>query len=111
MLSRMVTHCLELLAADSNQNEILLNEERYNLGGISIVELHRLVYAQVLASHRLTSQVCEIMFTLFMLIGMCVKSANRKYRFFVIYLNSLLCCAGRHLQFMVTKLVVLLSFF
>ncbi|KAG0494291.1 hypothetical protein HPP92_005285 [Vanilla planifolia] len=53
----MVTHCLELLTADNNQNKIFLHEERYNLGGISILELHRLVYAQVLASHPLTSQI------------------------------------------------------
>ncbi|KAK8964724.1 Nuclear pore complex protein Nup85 [Platanthera guangdongensis] len=52
----MITHALELLAADSNQNEILFSE-RYNLGGISIVELHRIVYAQVLFSHSLTSQI------------------------------------------------------
>ncbi|KAH0460104.1 hypothetical protein IEQ34_010767 [Dendrobium chrysotoxum] len=53
----MVTHSAELLTADNNQNEILLHEERYNLGGISIVELHRLVYCQVLTSHPLTWQV------------------------------------------------------
>lgn len=52
----MITHSLELLAADSNRNEILLSE-RYNLGGISIVELHRIVYAQDLFSHSLTSQI------------------------------------------------------
>lgn len=54
---RMVAHAIELLTAGSNQAEMLLHEERHNLGGISIEELHRLVYAQVLASHALTWQV------------------------------------------------------
>lgn len=53
----MVAHAIELLIAGSEQSEILLHDERYNLGGISIVELHRLVYAQVLSSHALTWQV------------------------------------------------------
>ncbi|KAL6980098.1 Nucleoporin nup85 [Sarracenia purpurea var. burkii] len=52
----MVTHAVELLTAGSTQAEILLLEERYNLGGISMEELHRLVYAQVLSSHVLTWQ-------------------------------------------------------
>lgn len=53
----MVAHALELLTAGSEQAEILLHDERYNLGRISIVELHRLAYAQVLSSHALTWQV------------------------------------------------------
>ncbi|XP_020575368.1 nuclear pore complex protein NUP85 [Phalaenopsis equestris] len=53
----MVTHSAELLTADSHQNELLLYEERYSLGGISIMELHRLIYAQVLASHSVTWQI------------------------------------------------------
>ncbi|PKA57242.1 Nuclear pore complex protein Nup85 [Apostasia shenzhenica] len=53
----MVTHSLELLTTDSDQTEILLHEERYSLGGISIMELHRLIYAQVLSSHPLTWQI------------------------------------------------------
>jgi len=53
----MVTHATELLTAENDQADILLHEERYNLGGISIDELHRLVYAQVLSSHPLTWQV------------------------------------------------------
>ena len=57
---RMVAHAIELLTAGSEQAEILLHDERYNLGGISIVELHRLVYAQVLSSHALTWQVSAI---------------------------------------------------
>lgn len=54
---RMVTHATELLTAENDQADILLHEERDNLGGISIDELHRLVYAQVLSSHPLTWQV------------------------------------------------------
>lgn len=53
----MVAHAIELLTAGSDQAEILLHEERYSLGDISIAELHRLVYAQVLASHAFTWQV------------------------------------------------------
>lgn len=53
----MVAHAIELLTAASDQAENLLQEERHNLGGISIEELHRLVYAQVLFSHALTWQV------------------------------------------------------
>ncbi|MQM02478.1 hypothetical protein Taro_035238 [Colocasia esculenta] len=57
LLSLMVVHSIELLTADSKQADALLHEERYNLGGISIEELHRLVYAQVLSSHPLTWQI------------------------------------------------------
>ena len=53
----MVAHAIELLTAGSDEAEVLLHEERYSLGDISIAELHRLVYAQVLASHVLTWQV------------------------------------------------------
>ena len=53
----MVAHAIELLTAGSDQAEVILQEERYNLGQISIAELHRLVYAQVLSSHVLTWQV------------------------------------------------------
>ncbi|GAV72758.1 Nucleopor_Nup85 domain-containing protein [Cephalotus follicularis] len=56
----MVTHAIELLTTASDQAEILLHEERYNLGGISVEELHRLVYAQVLSSHALTWQIAPI---------------------------------------------------
>ncbi|MCL7037925.1 hypothetical protein MKW94_030141, partial [Papaver nudicaule] len=56
----MVVHAIELLTAGSNQAEMLLHEERHNLGGISIEELHRLVYAQVLASHALTWQIAPV---------------------------------------------------
>lgn len=55
--NRMVAHAIELLTAGSDQAEVILHEERYNLGEISIAELHRLVYAQVLSSHALTWQV------------------------------------------------------
>ena len=48
---------MELLAADNDYADIMLHEERPNFGGISIEELHRLVYAQVLCSHSLTWQV------------------------------------------------------
>ncbi|KAE8732631.1 Nuclear pore complex protein NUP85 [Hibiscus syriacus] len=40
--------------------EMLLHEERQNMGGISIEELHRLIYAQVLSSHPLTWQIAPI---------------------------------------------------
>ncbi|XP_077217891.1 nuclear pore complex Nup85-like protein [Tasmannia lanceolata] len=56
----MVVHAIELLTAENSQAEVLLHEERYNLGGISIEELHRLVYAQVLSSHALTWQIAPI---------------------------------------------------
>lgn len=57
LINRMVAHAIELLTAESDQAETLLCEEHDNLGGISIEELHRLVYAQVLSSHSLTWQV------------------------------------------------------
>uniref|UniRef100_A0A5B7BKJ9 Nuclear pore complex protein Nup85 n=1 Tax=Davidia involucrata TaxID=16924 RepID=A0A5B7BKJ9_DAVIN len=66
----MVAHAVELLTAGSTQAEILLHEERYNLGGISIEELHRLVYAQVLSSHPLTWQIAPIYLTSCMKQGM-----------------------------------------
>ncbi|KAJ7965937.1 Nuclear pore complex protein Nup85 [Quillaja saponaria] len=59
----MVVHAIELLTAGSEQTEILLHEERDSLGGISIGELHRLVYAQVLSSHALTWQIAPIYLT------------------------------------------------
>ncbi|XP_022132005.1 nuclear pore complex protein NUP85 [Momordica charantia] len=59
----MVTHAMELLTEESDQAETLLHEERHDLGGISIVELHRLVYAQVLCSHAFTWQIAPIYLT------------------------------------------------
>ncbi|PIA42797.1 hypothetical protein AQUCO_02000323v1 [Aquilegia coerulea] len=59
----MVAHAIELLTAGNTQAEVLLHEERYNLGGISIEELHRLVYAQVLSSHPLTWQIAPVYLT------------------------------------------------
>ncbi|GFS44894.1 hypothetical protein Acr_00g0092700 [Actinidia rufa] len=56
----IVAHAVELLTAGSTQADILLHEERYNLGGISMEELHRLVYAQVLSSHALTWQAWDL---------------------------------------------------
>ncbi|KAK6912748.1 Nucleoporin Nup85-like [Dillenia turbinata] len=56
----MVCHAIELLSAGSNQAEVLLHEEPYNLGGISIEVLQRLAYAQVLSSHELTWQIAPI---------------------------------------------------
>nr|CAB3474230.1 unnamed protein product [Digitaria exilis] len=53
----LVTHAMELLTADNDYADTMLHEERPNLGGISIEELHRLVYAQVLCSHSLTWQI------------------------------------------------------
>ncbi|XP_042387055.1 nuclear pore complex protein NUP85-like [Zingiber officinale] len=55
----MVAHGTELLAAGSDYADIQLHEERYNLGSISIEELHWLVYAQVLSSHPLTWQIAS----------------------------------------------------
>ncbi|KAL8216880.1 hypothetical protein R6Q57_023717 [Mikania cordata] len=56
----MIAHATELLTAGSIEAEILLKEERDKLGGISIEESHRLVYAQVLSSHALTWQIAPI---------------------------------------------------
>ncbi|KAJ8751182.1 hypothetical protein K2173_016363 [Erythroxylum novogranatense] len=56
----MVSHAIELLTAESNQAGILLHEERHSLGEISMEELHRLIYAQVLSSHVLTWQIAPI---------------------------------------------------
>ncbi|KAK4761684.1 hypothetical protein SAY87_029568 [Trapa incisa] len=56
----MVAHAIELLTVGSNEAESLLHEERYNLGEISLEELHRLAYAQVLSSHALTWQIAPV---------------------------------------------------
>uniref|UniRef100_A0A7N0T5D4 Nuclear pore complex protein Nup85 n=1 Tax=Kalanchoe fedtschenkoi TaxID=63787 RepID=A0A7N0T5D4_KALFE len=56
----MVAHAIELLTAGSDEADFLLNEDRSNLGGISIKELYRLIYAQVLSSHPLTWQIAPI---------------------------------------------------
>ncbi|KAJ4797421.1 Nuclear pore complex protein NUP85 [Rhynchospora pubera] len=53
----IVAHAVDLLTANSEYTDGLLNEERYQLGGASIGELYMLVYAQALASHPLTWQV------------------------------------------------------
>ncbi|KAF8647360.1 hypothetical protein HU200_065396 [Digitaria exilis] len=45
------------LTADNDYADMMLHEERPNFGGISIEELHWIVYAQVLCSHSLTWQV------------------------------------------------------
>ncbi|XP_029125916.1 nuclear pore complex protein NUP85 isoform X2 [Cajanus cajan] len=66
----LVAHAIELLTTGSEQSEILLHEDRYNLGGISIVELHRLAYAQILSSHALTWQIAPIYLTSCMKQGM-----------------------------------------
>ncbi|KAI9106939.1 hypothetical protein K1719_022467 [Acacia pycnantha] len=66
----MVAHAVELLSAGSEQAEILLYEGRDNLGGISIGELYRLIYAQVLSSHSLTWQIAPIYLTSCMKQGM-----------------------------------------
>ena len=52
-----MAHVMELLTAKSKYAQSLLREERYALGGISLEELNRLFYAQVLSSHQLTWQV------------------------------------------------------
>lgn len=53
---------MELLIEENDEAETLLHEERHDLGGVSIEELHRLVYAQVLCSHAFTWQVCVFLF-------------------------------------------------
>lgn len=53
---------MDLLTANSEYTDGLLNEERYQLGGASIGELYMLVYAQSLASHPLTWQVSFLNF-------------------------------------------------
>ncbi|CAL1373436.1 unnamed protein product [Linum trigynum] len=66
----MVAHAIELLTAGSNEADILVHEEREDLGGISLEELHRLVYAQLLSSHLLTWQIAPIYLTSCMRQGM-----------------------------------------
>jgi nuclear pore complex protein Nup85 len=56
----MLAHMIELLTAKSPQAEVLLRNEKYTLGGISLEELYRLVYAQVLSSHSFTWQMAPI---------------------------------------------------
>ncbi|XP_050886033.1 nuclear pore complex protein NUP85 isoform X2 [Lathyrus oleraceus] len=85
----MVAHAVELLTAGSEQAEILLHDERYNLGGISMMELHRLAYAQVLSSHALTWQIAPIYLTSCMKQGMGLLE-NLLYRQSVQHNNLLL---------------------
>ncbi|KAJ7568426.1 hypothetical protein O6H91_01G032400 [Diphasiastrum complanatum] len=53
----MMAHVVELLTAKSTHAQALLLEERSALGSISLEELHRVIYAQVLSSHHLTWQL------------------------------------------------------
>eukprot|EP00249_Psilotum_nudum_P015814 c25530_g1_i3 orf=409-2625(-) len=55
--SWMLTHLMELLTLKSSRSQTLLRDEKPSLGGISLEELHRLVYAQVLSSHTSTWQL------------------------------------------------------
>uniref|UniRef100_A0A6N2NGF3 Nuclear pore complex protein Nup85 n=3 Tax=Salix viminalis TaxID=40686 RepID=A0A6N2NGF3_SALVM len=66
----MVAHAIELLTARSDQADILLHKEHDDIGGISMEELHRLVYAQVLTSHFLTWQIAPVYLTSCMKQGM-----------------------------------------
>ncbi|XP_030448414.1 nuclear pore complex protein NUP85 isoform X1 [Syzygium oleosum] len=66
----MVAHAIELMTAGSDEAESLLCEEQYNLGELSIQELHRLVYAQVLSSHAFTWQIAPVYLTSCMKQGM-----------------------------------------
>lgn len=66
----MVTHAIELLTARSDQADFLLHKEHDDIGGISMEELHRLVYAQVLTSHFLTWQIAPVYLTSCMRQGM-----------------------------------------
>ncbi|VFQ73209.1 unnamed protein product [Cuscuta campestris] len=59
----MMAHAIELLTSECTQAEILLHEEQPKLEGISLEELHRLVYAEVLSSHALTWQIAPIYLT------------------------------------------------
>ncbi|KAL6536256.1 Nucleoporin nup85 [Orobanche gracilis] len=59
----MITHAIELLTAGSTQAEILLHEQRSEIGGISMEELYRLIYAQVLSSHAFTWNIAPIYLT------------------------------------------------
>lgn len=58
--SWMMAHAAELLTAGNIQAEMLLQKEQFQLGGICIEELNRLVYAQVLSSHALTWQIAPV---------------------------------------------------
>ncbi|KAF9662264.1 hypothetical protein SADUNF_Sadunf18G0035000 [Salix dunnii] len=66
----MVAHAIELLTARSDLADILLHKEHDDIGGISMEELHRLVYAQVLTSHFLTWQIAPVYLTSCMKQGM-----------------------------------------
>ncbi|KAB5514052.1 hypothetical protein DKX38_027958 [Salix brachista] len=66
----MVAHAIELLTARSDQADILLHKEHDDIGGISMEELYRLVYAQVLTSHFLTWQIAPVYLTSCMKQGM-----------------------------------------
>lgn len=66
----MVAHAIELMTAGSDEAESLLCEEQYNLGELSLQELHRLVYAQVLCSHAFTWQIAPVYLTSCMKQGM-----------------------------------------
>ncbi|XP_024397742.1 nuclear pore complex protein NUP85 isoform X1 [Physcomitrium patens] len=56
----LMAHLMELLTAKSKYAQSILREERYALGGISLEELNRLSYAQVLCSHQLTWQLAPV---------------------------------------------------
>ncbi|KAI4380151.1 hypothetical protein MLD38_006373 [Melastoma candidum] len=56
----MVAHATELLTTGSDEAESLLRDERHNLGEISLEELNRIIYAQVLTSHALTWQIAPV---------------------------------------------------
>jgi nuclear pore complex protein Nup85 len=55
-----MAHMIELLTAKSKYAQTLLREEQHTLGGISLEELHRLFYSQVLSSHQLTWQLAPV---------------------------------------------------
>lgn len=56
----MLTHMTELLSARNAHAQALLSEEMDALGGMSLEELHRLVYAQLLSSHPCSWQLAPL---------------------------------------------------
>ncbi|XP_024523777.1 nuclear pore complex protein NUP85-like [Selaginella moellendorffii] len=56
----MMAHVDDLLIAKGEDVRSLLEEDRQTLGGLSLKELHRLVYSQVLSSHSLTWQLAPV---------------------------------------------------
>lgn len=56
----MLTHMVELLSAKNTHAQALLCDKMDTLGGVSLEELHRLVYAQLLSSHPCSWQLAPL---------------------------------------------------